>query len=497
MLSRDILQILIELSHFPNSFLVGGGVRDLLLGRKLKDLDFLLPNLDQVLKSVASFKSFTKVILNDKNGHFCYRFVFSQDTADINSADPGFKHADDRFWLDLVEFQSDNLINELAKRDFTINAIALPLKPLIMYFRDDILFSELKENIIDPYRGTRDLENRMLRAVSKTIFQDDPLRLWRMWRFAAELGFIPTIELIELASDNIDLCSHISGERIRGELFALLQQPDSAEYIISAANTGLLENQFPALSSLKHCFQDKHHYQDVWDHSFQALKELENILCNLSDYFTEGVYRNTIEEWLAIRNNLAILKLSALFHDIGKPQVKVRSADGRVHFYNHEKAGLPKIDAISDRLRLSRKDSDLLLFLVSRHLQIHRIIKGATWRTKARFWKNHGKDVIGLILLASADLLAKRKTSCLANEIESYFATYIPEVFGIWLSKIKDHNRIKPLLDGWEIMDTFGLLTGKQVGFIKEAVLIAQLEGTITTKSEAVKYAASLLDKRD
>jgi len=104
------------------------------------------------------------------------------------------------------------------------------------------------------------------------------------------------------------------------------------------------------MGKLKNCTQNEYHYQDVWDHSFQTLVEIEYVLSNLNDYFLEEEQIAMVNKWLYTRNNLPVLKLAALFHDLGKPYTKQTAPDGRVHFYGHEKAGLPLINDLSKKL---------------------------------------------------------------------------------------------------------------------------------------------------
>jgi len=495
MLPTDVLKILEEIASTPESYLVGGGVRDILLGRKLTDIDIALPEPDQVFRRLSLSSRYSKVILGEKKNQPCFRFVIAQENQHLEGRDCHANTQVSRFWLDIVDLQAGEILDNLALRDFTINAMALPLHVLIGFLKNGILFEQLKQEIIDPYNGMKDIGDRLLREVSYSIFIDDPLRLWRMWRFSGELGFMPTDSLLRLALADRDLCMRIPGERICYELFALLKNPEAAIYLTEAAEIGLLEAQFPELTSLKDCLQNDYHYQDVWDHSFQVLRTLELILANPDDYFKGEDYRSLVAEWLARSNNLQLLKLAALFHDIGKPLVRTTEADGKTHFYKHEKAGLPLVKRIAARLRLSSSDTSILSFLVKRHLQIHSLLNRASLRTRIRFWREHGENAVGLVLLGCADKLAKKAPPLKMINTEQFFSKLIPEFLDVWLNNVKNFDSLIPLLDGNDIMRIFGFSEGKEVGIIKESLLEAQLEGAISTKDDAVKLATFLVGK--
>lgn len=498
LLPTEVIKVLEKLLKWHECYLVGGGVRDLFLKRKLSDLDIILPGAEDAFRKISLQDVGAKVNLGEKNGQACYRIIFSKDCMDgIRSSSENLEDVNtyDQFWIDLVTPRSGDLLSDLAARDFTINAMALPLEVIVKMVRGEILFNSIVDDIIDPLQGCKDLNNKILREVSPSLFQEDPLRLWRLWRLAAELGFTPTDMLFKLASQNSHLCQSIPGERIRNELFSLLKAPMSAEALLEVASCGLLENQFPDFKYLKNCLQNGYHYQDVWDHSFQTLIELEKIIVNIAKYFPKAVHQKIIKDWLNSNLNCPIVKLSALFHDIGKPQAKKTSSDGNIHFYGHDQISLSVVKNIAERLRFSSRDNKLLGFLIERHLQIHSIIKGAAFRTQVRFWRKYGEDTVGLVLLGCADMLAKAKVHTHNTSAEAYFTKYIPEFFDIWLNSVQVAVNIKPLLDGKDIMALFNLPPGMQVGYLKESVREAQIEGIITTRFEAIAFAASLLDK--
>jgi poly(A) polymerase len=489
-----LMKVLFSVANIDGIYVVGGAVRDLMLGRNISDIDLVSRDIDKIVSLIDKKMSGKKVILGEKKGQHCIRYIISEKNEGCASQNIYAEKA--LFYIDLVKLNSGLLAQDLNDRDFSINAMALPLKSFVSYLRGECSKDVLKIDIIDPHNGQKDIKKKILREVTSNIFRNDPSRLWRLWRFSAELGFNISGSLNKLAMNDSHLCRYIPGERIRQELIPLLNCPTSADYLIKASHTGMLEQQFPEIKALKGCFQNsKYHHQDVWEHSFQVLFELEKLIYNIERYFTNYDQKLALNKWLAEYSNLAILKLSALFHDIGKPLVRDIQDDGKVCFYNHEKAGLPAVKAIANRLRLSDTEKKLLLFLVERHLQIYDLIEGAALRTKGRFLSSHREDALGLILLGAADLLAKKKTVAIKTKIKTFFSSDAPDFIDIWINKKFDCIHREPVLNGRDIINLFNIKPGPQVGLLKRALWDAQFEGIVTNKEEAIAFIQVLLDE--
>jgi len=493
-LPTELIEILSDLTEINGNYLVGGAVRDLVLDRYISDIDLVSHNLDEITCLLEKRVPGRKIVLGENKGQRCIRYVSA-----------GYVYPDDhrsdgvlgrrRVNFDLVEMSKGGIKSDLQTRDFTVNALAIPLKAFISYLDGKLPLDLLDEEIVDPYNGLKDIEDKILREVTTEIFISDPLRLWRLWRFAAELGFKIDESLNNLVKANINLCKLIPGERIRQELILLLNCPHAADHLLEASNIGMLAEQFPEMQPMKGCDQNRaYHCHDVWDHSFQVLFELEKLINQLEQYFTNIEQRLLFETWLNADNQLAVLKLAALLHDIGKPMVKTVQQDGQVRFLNHEKAGLPEIKKIANRLRLSGREKKLLYFLVERHLQIHDLIGSAAMRTKGRFWLRYREATLGLILLGAADLLAKKETAASLKKNDTFFNVSAPCFLDIWLNEVSSDSSLKLMLDGREIIDRFGIEPGPQVSLIKKALWEAQFEGIVNDKEEAIGYILNLLN---
>jgi len=497
---NDTFQKLDWQYNLSRAYLVGGGLRDLLLGRLVCDYDLALPGAKETANKIGSDKRHRLVTLSDKQGQSCYRILVNRwDGPVVLPEDVIYssKKVPDNLGIsiDLTELYNKNIYQDLNRRDFTVNAMALTFNALINYLKSDFKLEILHGKIIDPHCGLNDLNNGALKAVSNSIFKDDPARLWRLWRIAAEIGFEPEPFMLDLVKEDSHLCRFVAGERVHEEIFSLLEQTNSALYLKQAAKYGLLENQFPVMRPLRNCNQGIYNNDDVFTHSLAALAALENILSNMEEYFGDQEQRKLVEEWIAVKSNLAVLKLSALFHDVGKPQVRTEGFKGKVHFYNHENIALPLLEDLAAEIRLSNREKTLLLFLVKRHLQIHDVIVKANRQTKIRFLRKHRLDTIGLTLLGIADYLSKNRSQSDLDRKKVYLEQQIPEFLDLWLCKVEPIMQEKPFLTGEDIKEHFNIKEGPLVGFIKQKVWEAQQDEKIKSREEAWLFADKLYER--
>jgi len=497
---HDTLQELDRLYDLSRAYLVGGGLRDLLLGRMISDYDLALSGAKETATRIGFDQRYRLVTLSDKQGQSCYRIIiFDRDGSFMlpeDGSETSKKELENHaISIDLTELYNDSIEQDLSRRDFTVNAMALPFNALIDCLKSDFKLEILQGKIIDPHGGLDDLNDGLLKAVSNTIFKDDPARLWRLWRIAAETGFEPDPYLIDLVKEDSHLCRHVAGERVHDEIICLLEQPNSAPYVKQAAQYGLLESQFPVMRSLRNCRQGVYNNDDIFNHSLAVLAALEDILNNMEDYFNNPEQRALIESWIVNKTNLAVLKLSALFHDIGKPLVRTEGTNGKVHFYNHEDRALPILKDLAAEIRLSNREKALLLFLVKRHLQIHDVIVKANRQTKMRFLRKHRLDTIGLTLLGIADYLSKNRSQSDLDRKKVYLEQQIPEFLDLWLCKVEPIMQEKPFLTGEDIKEHFNIKEGPLVGLIKQKVWEAQQDEKIKSREEAWLFAEKLYER--
>jgi poly(A) polymerase len=469
------------------SYIVGGFIRDQLLERQTKDVDIAVEgDALKIAAKVAKELGGKFVLLDEVNG--IARVVTEKEQ---------------RWYLDFSSFSGD-IESDLARRDFTINTMAMELGQL------GVIASVAKQSqlkLIDPFSGEKDLRNRIVRAVSEQIFEADPARLLRAVRLAAELDF--TIEpktetLIRYYSQSI---TKISGERVREELLRLLSLPRAAYYLRYLDELGLLLTLIPELKESKGVEQPTVHFWDVFDHSLQTVAAIE-FLTRENDWeygnetilatvpWSDMIDQHLSQEVSSGSNHKALLKLGGLFHDIAKPRTKSLDDAGRAHFLGHAKDGAAMTANILERLRFSNREISFVESLVYHHLRPAQMTNKElpTQRAIYRYFRDTGDAGIDILFLALADYLASRGPLVDMEEWKKHcqLINYI----------LTEHERqqakVLPvkLVDGHDLMNTFGLTPGPLIGELLSIVREAQGGGELGTKEEALALIQRELDKR-
>ncbi|MEW6263769.1 MAG: HD domain-containing protein [Thermodesulfobacteriota bacterium] len=446
-------------------FLVGGAVRDLILGRPARDLDLAVAGLTSELAERAAGWLGVKAVTLGRWPQIVYRFVLPDLTLDLGPLD-GAIEAD------------------LARRDLTINALALDLKSLD------------RSGIIDCGRGRRDLEEGIVRFVSEQAVLDDPLRLLRLFRFSAALNFKPDPESLTLVRRRASMINRSAGERLREELLLLLSAPNCRPVILAMLETGLWEALIPETTPLRDCRQGGFHHLDVLDHTLLALARLEEFLADPNLACPGHVPE--IKAYLANSFRPALLKLTVLFHDLGKPAARSEDATG-VHFFGHEKIGEKTAADLAGKLKLSGEETDLVRLLVKNHLRpFHlwetRLSGRLTTRALYRLGRDLGDHLWGLVLHALADAAATAGPDQVDRGGLPAFQTFILEILGE-IRKQKLALATQPrLLGGRDLMAAFNLKPSPLLGRILEAILEEQALGRVTDRGQALALAETLIE---
>ena len=438
-------------------YLVGGSVRDLLLNRPITDLDF----------TVASNPiAFAQTFADRVDGGFV-PLEEQPPTARIVIRDTGLT-------LDFAQFRAETLEAELCLRDLTINAIAVDFSALL---------SEPSIHPIDPCNGLEDLKSRLLRFPNEGVIPDDPIRLVRIYRFAAQLGFdIPESE-IDLIKQYIERLPEVSAERIRDELMKVFDVEYAVTYLREMDKVGLLSQIIPEIDQMRGVV-------DVWEQSLLALESFEAKL--MPD--TLQPYAQEVQEYLSGKGfpshgKRSVIKLALLLQDVAKPVTKTISPSENTHSHKHEEVGAELAVAIVKRLRLGRKVARLVDCLVRNQLWILNLLNaGNPIRCElTRFLKQTKEDWLGVILLSYADLRASQSPNDVskAEELIGQIATlYYEEIL-----PMMTHGR---LVTGHEIMQALDLKPGVKIGRILKHIEDLQFEGKIGTPEEALVVAKNL-----
>jgi poly(A) polymerase len=428
--------------------LVGGPVRDAILGRIAPDLDFTTSaNPDQILKAVKPIATATwdigrefGTIAAQIDGEQVEITSYRADSYDKTSRKP------------TVEF-GDNLEDDLIRRDFTVNAMALRLPSRVF---------------VDPHQGLRDLLLETLKTPTEpeVSFSDDPLRMMRAARFTSQLGFVIEPETFEAMIRLKDRIEIISQERIRDEFSKLLLSKNPRVGLEVLVETGLAELTMPELPALRLEVDEHHHHKDVYQHTLTVLEQA-------IDY----------EKEYGLENDL-VLRLAALLHDIGKPPTKKLEPGGGVSFYHHDVVGAKMAKR---RLTALRFDNDTIK-AVSRLIELHLRFFGYSdqqWSDSAvrRYVRDAGDQLERLHALTRADVTTrnKRKADRLAHAYDD-----LEQRIAI-LREQEELEAMRPDLDGEQIMEILGIKPSKEVGLAYNYLLEIRLDEGSVGYEEAKK----------
>lgn len=493
-LDRKLLQRLADFfaAQEVEVYLVGGTVRDWLLGRASQDLDLAVTGDALALtRRLADHLNAAYVLLDAD--HPTARAVLRRPAGSTR-------------YIDVAQWRADTLEGDLAARDFTVNAMAIELR--------DALSGDV--TIIDPLGGQEDLGRRQLRAISERPFQDDPLRLLRAVRLAAELDFTIEPETQTWIRRHAESIAKPSAERVRDELVRLFARFDTARYLRLLDDLGLLAPLLPELVACKGVTQPpSYHAWDVFDHSLMAVERLEVLFESLDlvptersgpspDIANRSLLHDKLEpfstplrehlrtELVKGRPRYVLLKLLTLLHDVGKPQTRSVDEEGAIHFYRHEWVGAAMVGRILRRLRFGAREVNTARTVIRHHMRPKWLANAEELSNRAvyRFFRDTGAAGIDVALLSLADLLAQHPQLD-AQALERQLAV----TQRLLTAYYQDRRLVEPpqLVRGDDLMKEFGLEEGPLIGELLEAIREAQAVGTISTRDEALELARQAL----
>ena len=450
-------------------YVAGGPVRDWLLGVAAKDLDFTMPT-DAVAcaREVGALLGGTFVLLDA--GEDVARVVWQGLTLDFS----GFRN------------HSTTIEDDLGQRDFTINAMAVPLAP--------VTGALAALTVIDPCDGAADLAKKCIRTPALANLLADPLRLLRAYRFAAALDFAIEPRTETAIAAHGELLVEAAMERVAYELGLIMGSPRGWQTISRMAQTGLLWVVFPELVSGRGLAQPASHHLDVFEHSLEALRCLEKILLEPETYFPGqgGLFSEVVQGRRA-----ALLKWAALFHDLGKPETH-RLIEEKITFYNHDQAGAAIFEGIAARLHWAKDDRNRVARLIGLHMwPFHlgnaRLRTGITRKACLRLVKAVDDDLASLFLLAMADSLAGQGVGK-PEGMEENLAALMREVHGVYAEYIQPVFASPPLVTGRDLIDLFGLEPGPVFKEILDGLVTAQVEGLVADREQGLAWVRMFLE---
>jgi poly(A) polymerase len=428
--------------------LVGGPVRDAMLGRQQLDLDFTTSARPEVTERLL--KGWADAIwdmgrafgtIGCRRGEWQVEITtYRSEKYDASSRKPQVDYG-------------DSLQGDLGRRDFTVNAMAISLPG---------------REFVDPFGGVVDLAHQVLRTPGRPedSFSDDPLRMMRAARFAAQLGFTVAPEVVAAMSEMAGRIEIVSAERVRDELVKLVCAPYPRRGLTLMVETGLAEHVLPELPALALERDEHHRHKDVYEHTLTVLEQsidLEHRLGDGPDF---------------------VSRFAALMHDVGKPRTRKFLGDGTVTFHHHDVVGAKLTRKRMKALRFSNDDIDAVAKLVELHLRFHGYGSGE-WTDSAvrRYVRDAGDQLARLHILTRADSTTRnrRKAERLRRAYDD-LETRIDR-----LTEEEELASIRPDLDGNQIMEILGIPPGREVGEAYTFLLERRLDQGPMSQEEATR----------
>jgi tRNA nucleotidyltransferase/poly(A) polymerase len=439
-------------------YLVGGILRDLFIGRKKENLDF-----DFALKRGAI--GFGRALAKELRAGFVVLDEEHGACRVVKKTGNGF------YTLDFTDFRGSDLEKDLLHRDFTINAIA---------------YDPDSDAIIDPYGGREDLKKKVIRAVNKGSFAEDPLRVLRAFSFATILSFKIDGSTLRLAKTERKNLTKVSFERVRDELFKIFSQNNTYDCLLMLDELKILEVIFPEIKKMRGIGQGPYHHLDVWQHTLETVKQIETV-------FKDKLSSPDIKSYLydnisGDRKRFALIKFGAFIHDVGKPAA-LRREGKKIIFHGHEHIGRRMSEDIARRLKLSNDEVAMLKRMVQMHLRPGYLADNQppTERAKFRYFRDGGSEAVAVLLVSLADQRAtKGPLTTAASRVnhEKLVAAFLKDYF-----KKKKEKKAVRLIDGHILIKELKLKPSPLIGKLLAELEELQAIGKIKTRDQALKAA--------
>jgi putative nucleotidyltransferase with HDIG domain len=465
------------------AYLVGGAVRDLLLGRPLVDLDLAVPRGAVALaRRLADGLGAAFVALDEERG--VARIVWERGGR--------------RLEVDVADFRAGDLAGDLCARDLTINALAMPLDGA----------NGAAAEIVDPAGGRQDLRDGVVRLLSPAVLRDDPLRTLRAVRVAAQLGFRIDETSGEWIAEAAPLLAEAAPERVRDELWKCVVAPAPAATLRRLDELGLLALVLPETMPAHGMAQSPPHREAVWEHSLSVVEQTAAVVALVQRLaagepagdadavlvaglapFAAPLAERLARPLAAERSSRGHLLLAALFHDLGKPLTKSVGEDGRIHFYGHEEVGAGLAAERLAALRFAQAEVLQVSRIVRHHMRPLQLQRATALprRSLHRYHRATGDVAPEVCLLSLGDNLAKG-----AERAHGHWPDFVARVAELLDAFFFRHDEVvapPPLLRGGDLVAELGASPGPWTGELLRALAEAQAAGEVRTHEEAAALA--------
>jgi poly(A) polymerase len=455
------------------AWIVGGALRDELLGRPVRDVDVAVAG-DPAPPARALAAEVRGPVFQLSEAFGAWRVIDRKGG---------------RVW-DFSRLQGESIEDDLAKRDFTVNAMARPVAAEALGHTTALGGTEL----IDPLGGRADLDSRTLRVIGREAYERDPLRALRLPRFAAELGFAPdpgTEELTRIAAPRV---GEAAGERVFAELRRLVIADGAVAGLQLADRLGVLVAVLPEVVSLHDVEQSHYHHLDVYGHTLEVLTRQIEVEGRLDELFGADAQRlrNALAEPLGDELTRGqALRFGALLHDIGKPVTRDVRSDGRITFMGHDAVGERMVRGLCRRLRTSERFSRFLQGLTRHHLVLGFLVhqRPLDRAQVYRYLRRTAPVEVEVTLLSCADRLATRGRR--ADEATAEHIDLARELMTAALDW-REHGPPRVPVRGDELARELGLEPGPELGRLLRELEQAAYVGDASTREQAIALARTL-----
>ena len=457
-------------------YLVGGAIRDFYLRKEVRDLDFVVKKgAIKAAKNIADFFNGDFYILDQKRG--TARALLAVDEKELR--------------IDFALFNGKSIDDDLKKRDFTINAMAVKMPS--------------NGEVIDPLNGRSDLTDSKLRSCSVTSFKDDPVRTIRAIRFMNALGLSmekSDIELIKSASGFLD---EISNERKRDEIIHLLEQTNVKKSLAQMFEFGITEQVFPEVIKLRKIELASPHVHDAWTHTLQVVNYCQQLMTlphkqlgidGLHPRITQVInilknHKKNIFDYMKdplnmYRSMYSLLIFACIYHDVGKGAVTAVIKDGRKSFPGHAKIGSELVRQRAKAMGFSNNEIEFLSKTVRYHMKPSQIEFKDDKKKDIhihRFFKKTGSAGILVGFIHLADVLATYEDTLTENRWNRAIS-FVNNIFDAYFNYSDNGN---------DVLKEFDLHPGKKIGDLLDKIAEAQVIGAVSTKEEAIEYLGKIM----
>jgi poly(A) polymerase len=463
--TRELLSQLLLLTPHP-IYLVGGSVRDLLIGKQdIKDIDLLMQ---------SGSEDVAHTFADRIGGSFFFLDEERKITRVVKQADG------EAIQFDFTNFEGPDLAADLGRRDFTINAMALDLREFIK--------KNTIDNLIDLFNGREDVRQKLIRLSNPKVLDEDPLRLLRAVRFAATLGFTIESATAGHIRRRSKLIAAPSPERTRDELFLILSERHAEKHLVLMDSLGLLSPLFPELDPLRGFAPGRYHVHDVMTHSIKTAGYVDSVLDDVQKISPEqsaSVLLHLEKHLEHLVPRKAALRFACLLHDMAKPET-FSEEGGRIRFHGHDNLGAEKAAFLCRRFRLSRDTEKTVTKVIKQHMRLFNLAApgGPSRNALYRYCRDLGDALPESLILAQAD--ARATYEIMPKEKFTDTTKTMVVVLDYYYSKFLKVEAT-PLVTGDDLIRR-GLTPGPRFREILDAVKERQAEGALKDRQEALEY---------